>query len=74
MRIAEGSLDIGMAEQPGDNAQTHAAVDRDRRERMPEIVNARRRKSRRRAEHVPFLVYRRRPLQGDAHTHGQLVR
>ena len=31
MRIAEGGRDVGMAEQPHDDAQAVAAVDRDRR-------------------------------------------
>ena len=61
MRIAEGGLDVGMAEQPGDDAQALAAVDRDRRERMPEIVNAQPWKPRRHTDRVPCLVHRDRP-------------
>ena len=43
---------------------TATAVDRDRRERMAEIVNAQPRKPRRRTDHVPCLVHRDRPAAG----------
>ena len=58
VRIAEGGLDVGMAEQPGDGAQALAPADRDRSVAIAEIVNAQRRQARRRADRVPFVVYR----------------
>ena len=39
-----------MAEQPGDDAQALAAVDRDRRVGVPQVVHAQRRQPRRRAD------------------------
>ena len=53
-----------MAEQPGHGTQTLTAVDRDRRERVAEIVNAQPRQPRRRADRVPCLVHRYRPAAG----------
>ena len=58
MRIAEGGRDVGMAKQTGDDAQALAAVDRDRRMGMPQIVNAQPRQPRRHADRVPCLVQR----------------
>ena len=40
MRIAERRRDVGVAEQPGDDAKALAAVDRDRRMGVPQVVNA----------------------------------
>ena len=56
MRVAEGGRDVGMAEQPGDDAKSLAAVDRDRRVRMAQIVNAELPEARRFADPLPCLV------------------
>ena len=44
MRVGERGLDVGMTEQPGDDAKALAAVDRDRRERVAQVVDAERHK------------------------------
>ena len=60
MRVAEGGRDVGMAEQPGDDAKALAAIDRDRRMAMAQIVNAERPQPRRCADRLPCLVQRDR--------------
>lgn len=74
--IAEGGLDVGMAEQPGDEAQAQAlaAVDRDRYVGVPEVVNAQRRKSRLYADRVACLVDRCSPAVGQRETPTGLVK
>ena len=75
VRIAEGGLDVGMAEQSSDHAQTLAPADRDRRVAVSQIVNAEWPQSRDRTDCVPMpCPTSAGPPPGDANTQGQLVR